>query len=63
MVGASVNLEQVLNISDAMVFVLCVPNVLGMIILAPVARQELHRLQARLTGAAPTRHRQRGPLP
>jgi alanine or glycine:cation symporter, AGCS family len=44
-IGASVNLEQVLNISDAMVFVLCVPNIFGMIILAPVAKQELMKLQ------------------
>lgn len=44
--GASVNLEQVLNISDAMVFVLCVPNVLGMFILAPVVKQELAKLRS-----------------
>lgn len=44
--GASVDLEQVLNISDAMVFVLCVPNVLGMLILAPVVKEELKKLEA-----------------
>jgi len=44
--GAAVDLEQVLNISDAMVFVLCVPNVLGLMILAPVAKKELAKLQA-----------------
>lgn len=43
--GASVNLDQVLNISDAMVFVLCVPNVLGIVLLAPVVREELARLR------------------
>lgn len=45
--GASVNLTSVLNISDAMVFVLCVPNVIGIVLLAPVVREELARLQAR----------------
>jgi AGCS family alanine or glycine:cation symporter len=45
-VGASVDLEPVLNIIDAMVFVLCVPNVLGMIILAPVVKEELAKLEA-----------------
>ncbi|NCG20203.1 MAG: amino acid carrier protein [Rhodobacterales bacterium] len=52
-VGASVDLEPVLNISDAMVFVLCVPNVIGMIILAPVVKEELAKLQA--VAAAPAR--------
>ncbi len=45
--GASIQLESVLNFSDAMVFVLCVPNVLGLILLAPVVRDELANLKRR----------------
>jgi AGCS family alanine or glycine:cation symporter len=45
--GASIQLESVLNFSDAMVFVLCVPNVLGLVLLAPVVRDELVALRRR----------------
>ena len=46
-----IQLESVLNFSDAMVFVLCVPNVLGLVILAPVVREELAALRRRRGGA------------
>ncbi|MFK8004352.1 MAG: alanine/glycine:cation symporter family protein [Polyangiales bacterium] len=46
-IGASIKLEAVLNFSDAMVFVLCVPNVLGLVLLAPVVRDELASLRHR----------------
>ncbi len=45
--GASIKLESVLNFSDAMVFVLCVPNVFGLVLLAPVVRDELASLRKR----------------
>jgi len=44
-IGASIKLDAVLDFSDAMTFVLCVPNILGLVILAPVVRDELARLQ------------------
>jgi AGCS family alanine or glycine:cation symporter len=44
--GASIQLDAVLGFSDAMVFILCVPNVLGLIILGPVIREELAKLRA-----------------
>ncbi|MEM6929534.1 MAG: alanine/glycine:cation symporter family protein, partial [Myxococcota bacterium] len=43
--GATVELEAVLDFSDAMTFVLCVPNILGLVLLAPVVRDELARLR------------------
>jgi len=48
-IGASIKLDAVLDFSDAMVFVLCVPNILGLLILAPVVREELVRLQQHAT--------------
>ncbi len=43
--GASVRLDAILDFSDAMVFVLCVPNVFGLVVLAPVVKEELARLR------------------
>jgi AGCS family alanine or glycine:cation symporter len=45
-IGASIKLDAVLNFSDAMVFLLCVPNVLGLLVLAPVVAEELEILRA-----------------
>ncbi len=39
--GCMVELQAVLDFSDAMVFVLCVPNVFGLYVLAPVVHREL----------------------
>ncbi|MCP5058069.1 MAG: alanine:cation symporter family protein [bacterium] len=39
--GCMMQLEAVLDFSDAMVFVLCVPNVLGLYLLAPLVKREL----------------------
>ncbi len=46
-IGASIKLDAVLDFSDAMVFVLCIPNILGLVLLAPVVAQELKRLEER----------------
>lgn len=43
--GAAVKLDAVLDFSDAMTFVLCVPNVLGLVLLAPVVKEELAKLR------------------
>ncbi len=45
--GCMVELSAVLDFSDAMVFVLCVPNVLGMYVLAPVVQREFASYQER----------------
>ena len=45
--GCMVKLQAILDFSDALVFVLCVPNILGMLVLAPVVRRELEAYRAR----------------
>jgi AGCS family alanine or glycine:cation symporter len=42
--GAAVQLEAVLAFSDAMVFVLCIPNLMGLFLMTPVIREELARV-------------------
>lgn len=42
-VGSSIQLGAVLDFSDAMVFLICVPNIFGLYLLAPVVRRELRR--------------------
>ena len=44
-VGCSIQLTPILNISDALVFVICVPNILGLYILAPKVKAELIKYQ------------------
>ena len=53
--GASTQLSTVLDFSDAMVFLICIPNLLGLFLLAPMVKQELARyeLKHRRTTAAP----------
>jgi AGCS family alanine or glycine:cation symporter len=42
-VGASIKLDSVINFSDAMIFAMVVPNIIGVIILAPKVRGELKK--------------------
>jgi len=42
-VGSSVKLGSVLNFSDAMIFAMVFPNVIGLVLLAPKVREELMR--------------------
>lgn len=46
--GCMVQLGPILDISDALVFLICVPNILGLYFLAPVVRNELKKYQAKL---------------
>ncbi|MCZ6831295.1 MAG: amino acid carrier protein [Gammaproteobacteria bacterium] len=46
--GCILQLSAVLEFSDALVFVICVPNILGLYILAPVLKRELESYRARL---------------
>jgi len=41
--GAMVELSAILDFSDALVFVICIPNLLGMVLLQPAVRRELLR--------------------
>ena len=42
-VGASVDLGAVVDLSDALVFVVAIPNLVGLYLMAPLVRQELQR--------------------
>ncbi|MFP6815231.1 MAG: alanine/glycine:cation symporter family protein, partial [Pseudomonadales bacterium] len=45
--GSSVQLGALVDLSDALVFVVAIPNLIGLYILAPVVRQELREYQPR----------------
>ena len=49
--GCTMQLGAVLDFSDAMVFLIALPNILGLYLLAPVLKSELNDYQARLAGA------------
>ncbi len=46
--GCVVQLGPILDISDALVFLICVPNILGLYFLAPIVKSELDSYLARL---------------
>ena len=46
--GCMLQLSAVLDFSDALVFVICVPNILGLYVLAPVLKRELDDYRRRL---------------
>nr|WP_299593538.1 alanine:cation symporter family protein [uncultured Tateyamaria sp.] len=46
--GCMVQLGPILDISDALVFLICVPNILGLYVLAPIVRREMISYKARL---------------
>jgi AGCS family alanine or glycine:cation symporter len=41
--GCQIQLTSVLNFSDAMIFIMSIPNLIGLYLLAPIVRQELER--------------------
>jgi AGCS family alanine or glycine:cation symporter len=46
--GCMVQLGPILDISDALVFLICVPNILGLYILAPIVKRELDMYMAKI---------------
>lgn len=44
--GCTIQLDAVLDISDALVFIVAIPNIIGLYILAPVVRKALRQYQA-----------------
>ncbi len=46
--GCMLQLGAILDISDALVFLICVPNILGLYILAPIVKKELNSYLARV---------------
>ena len=43
--GCTIKLDSVLDFSDALVFIICVPNIIGLYWLAPEVREELERFR------------------
>lgn len=52
-----VQLGPILDISDALVFLICVPNILGLYILAPVVKKELDSYRARIASGEIKRYK------
>ena len=44
-VGASIQLNSVINFSDAMIFAMLVPNMIGLFFLAPKVKEELQKFK------------------
>ncbi|SDL96466.1 alanine or glycine:cation symporter, AGCS family [Modicisalibacter muralis] len=57
-IGAMIQLRSMLSLSDALVFVICVPNILGIYLLAPVVKRELKRYHAKLRDGEIVDHRE-----
>ncbi len=47
-VGASIGLGPVIDFSDAMIFTMALPTVVGLYLVLPVVRDELRRYEAEL---------------
>jgi AGCS family alanine or glycine:cation symporter len=47
-IGASMELGSVFDFSDAMIFAMCFPNILGLYFLAPIVRKELRIYLAKI---------------
>ena len=45
--GCMINLESVLAISDAIIFIVAIPNIIGLYFLAPLVKKELRSYQSR----------------
>ena len=45
--GSSVNLSAVIDLSDALVFIVAIPNIIGLYLLAPIVRKELKNYKPR----------------
>lgn len=61
-IGAASNMSAVVDFSDAMIFVMALPNVIGLYLLAPVVKRELHSYLARVRSGEIRNYRNR-PLP
>jgi AGCS family alanine or glycine:cation symporter len=46
--GCSIDLKAVLDFSDALIFLICVPNIIGLYMLAPLVREELKRYNSKM---------------
>jgi len=58
--GCIVQLGPILDISDALVFLICVPNILGLYFLAPIVKREMKSYFARLDSGEIVKYANRG---
>ena len=56
-VGSSMSLGPVIDFSDAMVFLMAIPNIIGLYILMPEVKKDLKAYQAKLRSGEIVRHR------
>ncbi len=56
-IGCMVQLGPILDISDALVFLICVPNILGLYVLAPIVKREMQSYQQRLASGEIKKYR------
>ena len=49
-IGAAASLGSVIGFSDAMIFAMMVPNMIGLVILAPRVREELSKYMQAIKG-------------
>lgn len=47
-IGAMLNMGAIIDISDALVFLICVPNILGLYFLAPIVKKEVKAYMAKI---------------
>ena len=50
--GSSIQLQALIDLSDALVFVVAIPNLIGLYLLAPVIRKEIRSYRAYLMKSA-----------
>ena len=50
-IGATIELRAVLDFADALIYVMALPNILGLYIMAPEIRRDLDAYWARLRGS------------
>ena len=56
--GCMINLESVLKFSDALVFLIAIPNIFGLYVLAPLIKKEMHKYQMKLKQGLINNHRE-----
>jgi AGCS family alanine or glycine:cation symporter len=53
-IGASIQLSVILDFADALIFVMAIPNIIGLYILAPDVKKDLQVYMAKLKAAQAT---------
>ena len=56
-IGAAANLQKVVDFSDAMIFAMCFPNVIGLVLLAPEVKRDLASYLSRIKSGALPRYK------